>query len=104
MSALPFGLTFGDSSDVVAETRGGSVSGGKSSSLPEYSAERFDHAHAVGNMVVIVKYDANLRLMAVYLMHADRTMLKAKRRKASLPKQKIVPDNIDKVEALRAHI
>ncbi len=105
MSALPFGLTFGDSSDVVAEKLGaGPFREGKSSSLPEYSAERFDHAHAVGNMIVIVKYDANLRLMAVYLMHADRTMFKAKRRKASLSKQKIVPGNIDKVEVLRDQI
>lgn len=37
-------------------------------------------------------------------MQADRTMLKAERRKASLPKQKIMPDNIDKVEALRIQI
>jgi len=104
-SALPFGLTFGDSSGVVAEKLGaGPFREDKSSTLPEYSAARFDHSHAVGNMVVIAKYDAELRLMAVYLMQADRTMLKAKRRKASLPKQKIMPDNIDKVEALRVQI
>ncbi|OIS92564.1 hypothetical protein [Brucella cytisi] len=104
-SALPFGLTFGDSSDVVAEKLGaGPFREGKSGTLPEYSAARFDHSHAVGNMVVIAKYDAGLLLMAVYLMHADRTMLQAKRRTASLPKQKIIPDNIDKVEALRAQL
>ncbi|TKV70488.1 hypothetical protein [Rhizobium sp. AU243] len=105
MSALPFGLMFGDSSDVVAEKLGtGPFREGKSSTLPEYSAERFDHSYAVGDMVVISKYDADLRLMAVYLMQADRTMLKAMRRKVSLSKQKIVPGNIDKVDALRVQI
>ncbi|MNE51234.1 hypothetical protein D3C87_1511680 [compost metagenome] len=104
-SALPFGLTFGDSSDAVAGKLGaGPFREGKSSTLPEYSAERFDHSHAVGNMVVIAKYDADWRLMAVYLMQADRTMLKAKRRKAVLPKQKIMPGNIDKIEALRVQM
>ncbi|MFK3781409.1 hypothetical protein [Agrobacterium sp. NPDC089420] len=102
LSALPFDLTFGDSSDVVAEKLGtGPFREGKSSTLPEYSAERFDHSYAFGNLVVIAKYDADLRLMAVYLMQADRTMLKAKHRRASFPKQKIVPGNVDKVEALR---
>ncbi|MFD1703414.1 hypothetical protein ACFSCV_10400 [Methylopila henanensis] len=105
MSALPFDLTFGDSSEVVAEKLGaGPFRKGKSSTLPEYSAERFEHSHAVGDMVVIAKYDADLRLMAVYLMQADRAMLKAKRRKASFPKHKIAPGSIDKVEALRDKI
>ncbi|MBP2509142.1 hypothetical protein J2855_002788 [Agrobacterium tumefaciens] len=105
MSALPFGLTFGDCSDVVAQKLGtGPFQEIKSSTLPEYSDERFDHSHAVGNLVVIAKYDAGLLLMAVYLMHADRTMLKAKRRKAFLPKHKIMPGNVDKVEALRGQI
>lgn len=104
-AALPFGLTFGDSSDVVAEKLGtGPLRKAKSSTLPEYSAERFDHSHTVGNMVVIAKYDADLQLMAVYLMPADRTMLKAERRKAALPKQKIMPGNIDKVEELRVQM
>lgn len=104
-AALPFGLTFGDSSDVVAEKLGtGPFREAKSGTLPEYSAERFDHSHTVGNMVVIAKYDADLQLMAVYLMPADRTMLKAKRRKAELPKQKIMPGNLDKVEALRVQM
>lgn len=104
-SALPFGLTFGDSSDIVAEKLGtGPFREGKSSTLPEYSAERFVHSYAVGNIVAIAKYDSDLRLMAVYLMQADRTMLKATRRKASLPKQKIMPGNIDKVEALRVQM
>lgn len=104
-AALPFGLTFGDSSDVVAEKLGtGPLRKAKSSTLPEYSAERFDHSHTVGNMVVIAKYDADLQLMAAYLMPADRTMLKAERRKAALPKQKIMPGNIDKVEELRVQI
>ncbi|MCK4207130.1 hypothetical protein J3U99_20380 [Brucella pituitosa] len=105
MAALPFGLTFGDSSDVVAEKlRTGPFREAKSSTLPEYSAERFDHSHTVDNMVVIAKYDADLKLMAVYLMPADRTMLKAERRKAALPKQKIIPGNIDKVEELRVQM
>ena len=104
-AALPFGLTFGDSSDVVAEKLGtGPLRKAKSSTLPEYSAERFDHSHTVGNMVVIAKYDADLQLMAVYLMHADRTMLKAKRRTASLQEQKLMTGNIDKVETLRVQI
>jgi hypothetical protein len=105
LSALPFGLTFGDSSDVVAEKLGAApIREGKSSTLPEYSAERFDHSHAVGNMVVVAKYDAGLLLMAVYLLHADRTILKAKRRTASPAKRKIVPGNIEKIEALRAQL
>lgn len=105
LSALPFGLTFGDSSAIVAEKLGaGPFRKGKSGTLPEYSAVRFDYSYVVGNMVVIAKYDADLRLMAVYLMQTDRTMLKAKRRTASLPKQKIMPGNIDKVEALRVQI
>jgi hypothetical protein len=104
-AALPFGLTFGDSSDVVAEKLGtGPFREAKSSTLPEYSAERFDHSHTVGNMVVIAKYDADLRLMAVYLMPADRTMVRGRRQKASFPKQKIMPGNVDKVEALRGQI
>lgn len=104
-SALPFGLTFGDSSDVVAEKLGTRpFREDKSGTLPDYSAARFDHSHAVGDLVVIAKYDADLRLMAVYLARADRTMLNAKRRKASLPRQKIVPGNADKVEALRGRI
>jgi hypothetical protein len=104
-SPLPFGLSFGDSSEVVAEKLGtGPFQETKSSTLPEYSAERFDHSHAVGNMVVVAKYDAALMLMAIYLMHADRTMLKAKRRKTSLPMQKIMPGNVDKVEALRVQM
>ncbi|WP_132536600.1 hypothetical protein [Rhizobium sp. PP-F2F-G48] len=103
--ALPFGLTFGDSADVVAEKLGaGAFREDKSSTLPDHSAERFVHSHAVGNLVVIAKYDTNLRLMAVYLMQADRTMVKAKRRKATLPEQRIVPGNIDKVEGLRDQI
>jgi len=68
-SALPFGLTFGDSSAVVADKLGtGPVQETKSGTLPEYSAERFDHSHAVGNMIVIAKYDAALLLMAIYLI------------------------------------
>ncbi|MHC1550900.1 hypothetical protein [Phyllobacterium sp. K27] len=55
-------------------------------------------------MVVIAKYDADIQLMAVYLTQTDRTMLKAKRRMAPLPKQKIMPGNIGKVEALRVQI
>lgn len=103
--ALPFGLTFADSSDVVAKKLGaGPFREDKSSTLPNYSAERFVHSHAVENLVVIARYDEDLRLMAVYLMQADRTMVKAKRRKATLPKQRVVPGNVDKVEGLRDQI
>ncbi|WP_105436561.1 hypothetical protein [Neorhizobium tomejilense] len=101
----PFGLVFGDSSDVVSVKLGaGPFRKAKSSSLPEYSAERFVHSHAVGDMVVIAKYDADWRLMAVYLMQADRNQLQGKRGKGSLLKHKIVSGNGSKVEALRNQI
>lgn len=108
-AALPLGLEFGDGSDIVAGKLGSApIREDGSSSLPDYSAERFVHSHvvadAIGELQVIAKYDGDLRLMAVYLLQVDRDMLKAKRRKASLPKQKILPANVAKVEALRADI
>ncbi|WP_117194081.1 hypothetical protein [Rhizobium terrae] len=104
-ATLPFGLVFGDSSDVVSVKLGaGPFREGKSSSLPEYSTERFVHSHAVGDMVVIAKYDADLRVVAVYLMQAERGPLQAKRGKRFPLKHKIGPGNGSKVEALRNQI
>ncbi|MGN7774127.1 hypothetical protein [Phyllobacterium sp. 22552] len=45
LSALTFGLTFGESSAIVAAKLGvGPFRKGKGSSFPEYSAERFDYS------------------------------------------------------------
>lgn len=103
--ALPFGLTFGDSADNVANALGaGPFRKDASATLPDYSAERFVFWYVVDRLHVIAKFDGAYRLMAVYLLQEDKAALQAKRRRASMRKHKIVAGNVDQVEALRAEI
>ncbi|CAM5468331.1 hypothetical protein MAUB1S_07870 [Mycolicibacterium aubagnense] len=104
-SVLPLGLAFGDSTDIVAKKLDVlPFREEKSATLPDYSAERFVFWYAVDRLHVIAKYDGGHRLMAVYLLQADRNTLRAERRRASLDKYEIIPGNVEKIEAFRARI
>ncbi|MBN6151952.1 hypothetical protein JR065_16530 [Xanthomonas sp. AmX2] len=104
-AALPFGLAFGDDADVVSQKLGAApFRQDKSATLPEYSAERSVYSYSIDGLQVIAKYDGGHRLMAVYLLQADRTALAAKRRRGSLGKHAIVPGNAERLEAFRARI
>lgn len=104
-AALPFGLAFGDDTDTVSRKLGAAAfRQDKSATLPEYSAERSVCAYSIGGLQVIAKYDGDHRLMAVYLLQADRAALAAKRRRGSLSKHAIVPGNAERLEAFRARI
>ncbi|MFD9899356.1 hypothetical protein [Mesorhizobium sp. NPDC059025] len=104
-SILPLRLAFGDSTDIVAKKLDVlPFREEKSTTLPDYSAERFVFWYAVDRLHVIAKYDGGHRLMAVYLQQADRNTLRAERRRASLDKYEIIPGNVEKIEALRARI
>jgi hypothetical protein len=103
--ALPFGLVFGDTAESVTKTLGATPSRKDlSTTLPDYSAERFVFSYVVDHLQVIAKFDGTHRLMAVYILQQDKAALQAKRRRASTHKQKIAPGNVEKVEALRAKI
>jgi len=104
-SILPLRLAYGDSTDIVAKKLDVlPFREEKSTTLPDYSAERFVFWYAVDRLHVIAKYDGEHRLMAVYLQQADRNTLRAERRRASLDKYEIIPGNVEKIEALRARI
>lgn len=101
-SGLPFELSFGDGAEVVAKKLGATPSREqKSATLPDYSAERFVSSYAVDDLNVIVKYDAERRLMAVYLLRLDQAALQAKRRRTRTGHD-IMPMNVAKIEAFRA--
>ncbi|OJY04410.1 MAG: hypothetical protein BGP04_03145 [Rhizobiales bacterium 62-17] len=102
---LPFHLKFGDGADDVAKALGTApFRKDKSATLPDYSAERFVFSYAVDRLQVIAKYDGDHQLMAVYLLQQDKTARQAQKRRATVHKHKIIPGNVDRVEALRAEI
>jgi len=99
---LPFGLNFGDSADTISQKLGVKPY----SKSPGFGVEKFIWNYLIGDANAIVKLTADLRLCAIYLAPCDLDTRMARERKAALKAENrnICPENIDKVEVLRAAI